>query len=192
MIKWMVSLLLMLTLAVYVSGCEKKETAEKSGGQQAASETANAGMGAAEEKSDAMESEAEETEEAEAPEQAEMEAPGEAEEGAAEEAASGAVDLASLASAGTLAVEGEGPGAAENKEGIAHFKEGHWDVAEKHFRAAIDANPELAEAHYNLALALDKMGNHGDATSHFGKALELAPDDPRISGSAILNKHLGK
>jgi len=186
MFKWMMSLMLMLTLAVYVSGCEKKETAEKSGGQQAASESADAGKDSGEEKSDAMESESE------APEQGEMEAPSEAEDGAPGEPAAGAVDLAGLATAGTLAVGGDKPGASENKEGIAHFKEGHWDVAEKHFRAAIDANSELAEAHYNLALALDKMGNHGDATSHFGKALELAPDDARISGSAILNKHLGK
>lgn len=185
MFKWMMSLMLMLTLAVYVSGCEKKETAEKSGGQQAASESADAGKDSGEEKSDAMESESE------APEQGEMEAPSEAEDGAPGEPAAGAVDLAGLATAGTLAVEGDKPGASENKEGIAHFKEGHWDVAEKHFLAALAVNEKLAEAHYNLALALDKLGNHGDATAHFKNALELAPGNVNISESQILKDHLG-
>lgn len=82
-------------------------------------------------------------------------------------------------------------GATENDEGVNHFQQEHWDVAKEHFMKAIAANAELAEAHYNLALALDKLGNHGDATNHFKKALALAPADPKIAGSQILQAHVG-
>lgn len=82
-------------------------------------------------------------------------------------------------------------GAAENEEGVNHFQQGHWDVAQEHFAKAIAANADLPEAHYNLALALDKLGNHGDATNHFKKALQLAPADPMIAGSQILQAHVG-
>ncbi|MCA9501303.1 MAG: tetratricopeptide repeat protein [Nitrospira sp.] len=82
-------------------------------------------------------------------------------------------------------------GAAENEEGVNHFQQGHWDVAQEHFTKAIAANADLPEAHYNLALALDKLGNHGDATDQFKKALELAPADPMIAGSKILQAHVG-
>ena len=89
-----------------------------------------------------------------------------------------------------LAPEGA-PGAAENAEGVEHFKQAHWDVAQEHFNKALAANADLAEGHYNLALALDKLGEHGEATNHFKKALELAPEDPRIKDSGILQAHIG-
>lgn len=59
---------------------------------------------------------------------------------------------------------------------------------------APSANGTLAEAHYNLdnlALALDKLGKHGEATAHFKMALELAPEDPKIRDSGILKTHVG-
>ncbi|MFQ5443559.1 MAG: tetratricopeptide repeat protein [Nitrospinales bacterium] len=101
------------------------------------------------------------------------------------------VDIGNLATGGALMAEETEAGASENNKGVAHYKEGHWDVAEKHFREAIEANSNLAEAHYNLALALDKLGNHGDATSQFKTALDLAPDNPKISDSQILKDHIG-
>jgi len=82
-------------------------------------------------------------------------------------------------------------GAAENDEGVNHFQQGHWDVAQEHFTKALAVNADLAEAHYNLALALDKLDKHGQATMHFKKALELAPADPKIAGSTILQAHVG-
>ena len=100
-------------------------------------------------------------------------------------------DVGSLAHGGALMAPAEAAGAAENNEGVGHYKEGHWDVSEKHFNKAIEAGPDLAEAHYNLALTLDKLGNHGDATNQFRKALELAPDNPKIKDSQILKDHLG-
>ena len=91
---------------------------------------------------------------------------------------------------GALMATAGDAGAAENDEGVSHYQQGHWDVAQEHFTKAIAANAELPEAHYNLALALDKLGNHGEATKHFKKALELAPDNPKIADSKILKAHV--
>lgn len=90
-----------------------------------------------------------------------------------------------------LMVPAETAGAEHNNEGLDHYQQGHWDVAQEHFQKAVEANPELPEAHYNLALALDKMENHGEATEHFKKALELAPANPLIAESEILQAHVG-
>ena len=75
-------------------------------------------------------------------------------------------------------------------EGIAHYNKAHWDVAEQHFREALNADPQSAEAHYDLALALDKVGNHTSAIEHFRKAQELGKDNPDIQNSDILHGHL--
>jgi Tfp pilus assembly protein PilF len=93
-------------------------------------------------------------------------------------------DTALMAPAGS-------PGRADNDEGVGHYKQGHWDVAADWSKKAIKADPNLAEAHYNLALSLDKMGKHEDATASFKKAAELAPTNPAIKDSPILKKHLG-
>ena len=89
-----------------------------------------------------------------------------------------------------LATDGA-TGAEENAEGVNHYQQGHWDVAQEHFNKALAINPDLPEAHYNLALSLDKLGNHGEATNHFKMALNLAPEDPRIKDSGILKAHVG-
>ena len=83
------------------------------------------------------------------------------------------------------------PGRADNDEGVGHYKQGHWDVASDWFKKAVKADPNLAEAHYNLALSLDKMGKHEDATASFKKAADLAPTNPAIKDSTILKKHVG-
>ena len=82
-------------------------------------------------------------------------------------------------------------GRADNDEGVGHYKQGHWDVAADWFQKAVKADANLAEAHYNLGLTMDKMGKHEDATTHFKKAAELAPDKPAIKDSPILKKHIG-
>ncbi len=81
-------------------------------------------------------------------------------------------------------------GRMDNDEGVGHYKQGHWDVAEGHFRKAMKADPNLAEAYYNLGLALDKMGKHDEATAEFKKAAELAPTNAAIKDSPILKKHI--
>jgi Tfp pilus assembly protein PilF len=82
-------------------------------------------------------------------------------------------------------------GREANDEGVGHYRQGHWDVSEGHFRKALKADANLAEAHFNLALALDKMGKHDEATASFKRALELAPNKVAIKDSPILKKHLG-
>jgi Tfp pilus assembly protein PilF len=82
-------------------------------------------------------------------------------------------------------------GRADNDEGVGHYRQGHWDVSADWFQKAIKADANLAEAHYNLALAMDKMRKHEDATAHFKKAAELAPNKPTIKDSPILKKHTG-
>jgi len=77
-----------------------------------------------------------------------------------------------------------------NDEGVSHYQQGHWDVAMEHFQKAVKADPNSAVVHYNVALTLDKMGKHQDATTSFKKALELAPSDPAIKDSEILKKHV--
>ena len=79
----------------------------------------------------------------------------------------------------------------ENDEGLGHYQQGHWAVAMEHYQKGIKADPNSAVVRYNIALTLDKMGKHEDATASFKKALELAPNDPAIRDSEILKKHLG-
>lgn len=81
------------------------------------------------------------------------------------------------------------PGRTANDEGVTHAQQGHWDVAESHFRTALEADPNLAEAQYNLGLALDKQDKHEAASAAFKKAAEMAPGDIRITESPILKKH---
>jgi Tfp pilus assembly protein PilF len=80
--------------------------------------------------------------------------------------------------------------AQHNSEGIAHYEMGHWSVARDHFAAAIEADPNLAESHFNLALALDKLGLHSEATTHFKKAAELAPGNSAITQSSAYRSHI--
>jgi Flp pilus assembly protein TadD len=75
-------------------------------------------------------------------------------------------------------------------EGIEHYGKGHWDLAKKHFLEAEKADPQSAEAHYDLAIALDKSGNHKGATEHFQRAQTLGKDNMEIQQSEILKKHL--
>lgn len=77
-----------------------------------------------------------------------------------------------------------------NNEGIEHFNQGHWDVAKKHFTEAAKEDPKSAEAHYNLALTLDKAGDHKGATEHFKTAQNLGKDNHEIQDSDILKAHL--
>ena len=80
--------------------------------------------------------------------------------------------------------------AKHNAEGIEHFTMGHWDVARGHFEAAIKADPQLAEPHFNLALALHNLGLHQEATTHFKKAAELAPGNRAIADSRTFRYHM--
>lgn len=79
---------------------------------------------------------------------------------------------------------------AANNEGIEHYNQEHWDVAVGHFQKAVEADPNSAEAHYNLALALDKSDKHKEAAMEFKKAQDLGKDNPDIQNSKILLGHV--
>ena len=71
-----------------------------------------------------------------------------------------------------------------------HYQLGHWSVAKGHFEAAIEAEPDLAEPHYNLALALHKLGSHTEATEHVMLAAQLAPSYRAITESSLYQRHV--
>ena len=75
--------------------------------------------------------------------------------------------------------------------GIEQYNKGHWARAKKHFARAAKIDPASAEAHYDLALALDKLNDHVRAKGHFKKAYELGKTNAEIQGSDVLKKHLG-
>jgi Flp pilus assembly protein TadD len=91
-----------------------------------------------------------------------------------------------------LEVPAASPGAGHNSEGMKQYNMGNWKEAEMHFGEAVKADEKSAEAHYNHALALDKLGKHKEATAEFDQALNLAPDNKAIADSPILKGHLQK
>jgi Flp pilus assembly protein TadD len=54
----------------------------------------------------------------------------------------------------------------------------NWTQAEELFRAALDKDPERADAWRGLGYVLRKEGHGSDARTAYEKALELAPADP--------------
>lgn len=98
-------------------------------------------------------------------------------------------EISETATVAALAAPESSVGRAENKEGVTHAQAGHWDVAEGHFRKALEADPKLAEAQFNLGLALSKQDKHDEATTAFKKAAEMAPDNTMITESPILKEH---
>jgi Flp pilus assembly protein TadD len=62
-------------------------------------------------------------------------------------------------------------------EGVALMKARRYRDAQAKFEAALKANPQLAEAHNNLAFVLRKQSkaNFGRALEHYNEALRLNP-----------------
>jgi len=63
------------------------------------------------------------------------------------------------------------------KEGYALMKARRYGEAQAKFEAALKVNPQLAEAHNNLAFCLRKQSraNFGRALEHYNEALRLNP-----------------
>ncbi|MDX1411686.1 MAG: tetratricopeptide repeat protein [Nitrospirales bacterium] len=78
-----------------------------------------------------------------------------------------------------------------NLEGIEEYNRGQWELARKKFELALQADPQLPEAHFNLALTLHKQELHEQATTHFRQAGELAPNNKEMVDSTIYRNHLG-
>ena len=78
-----------------------------------------------------------------------------------------------------------------NLAGIQEYNNGRWEAAREKFELALQADPHLPEAHFNLALSLHKLELHDQATTHFRQAGKLAPQNKEIINSAIYRNHLG-
>lgn len=69
------------------------------------------------------------------------------------------------------------PGVAEYNAGVKQMKKGKFDKAQASFEAALEQDPEMAEAHNNLGYCLRKQGpdHHAEAMLHYDRAIELNP-----------------
>ena len=81
--------------------------------------------------------------------------------------------------------------AAQLDRGNQLFASRDWAGAEQAFRQTIAADAELAEAHYNLAVTLDRMGNQAEAKRHYIDAANLAPGNKIIWDSPPFRNHAG-
>ena len=74
-------------------------------------------------------------------------------------------------------------------EGSRLFREGQWEAARQQFQSAVQQQPDLAEAHYNLALSMDRMGDQAGAKKHYIEAANLAPGHKVIWNSPPLRRY---
>jgi Flp pilus assembly protein TadD len=61
---------------------------------------------------------------------------------------------------------------------VALGNEGDWDGAIAEYREALHLNPNNGNAHYFLAMALERKGNNEEALAEYRAAHELAPQNP--------------
>jgi tetratricopeptide (TPR) repeat protein len=75
-------------------------------------------------------------------------------------------------------VKQENPAIKAYNEGVDLMKAKKFAQAQAKFEAAIKANPNLAEAHNNLAFVLRKQGSQNFQLSleHYNKAIQLKPN----------------
>lgn len=78
--------------------------------------------------------------------------------------------------------------AAAMAEGDRLFRLNDWAGAAQAYQAAMIQQPALAEAHYNWAVALDRMGNKAEARTHYLEAANLAPGNKVIWDSPPLRE----
>ena len=79
--------------------------------------------------------------------------------------------------------------ATHNKDGLQLFAAGKIDLAGNAFQAALTEDPNMAEAHYNLAIILASRGSRDEAEQHFIEAANLAPGHKIIWDSPALRPY---
>lgn len=87
------------------------------------------------------------------------------------------------APAGTSAVVSQ-----QLEQGNQLFAQHDWVGAKQVYLATIQADPTVAEAHYNLALALERLGEKAEARKHYVAAANLAPGNKVIWDAPPLRK----
>jgi len=88
------------------------------------------------------------------------------------------------AAAGTSAVVSQ-----QLEQGNQLFAQQDWAGAQQVYLAAIQADQTLAEAHYNLALTLERLGEKAEAKKHYVAAANLAPGNKVIWDAPPLRKY---
>ena len=78
------------------------------------------------------------------------------------------------------------------EEGNQLFAQRDWAGARQVYLATIQADPTVAEAHYNLALVLERLGDKAEAKKHYVAAANLAPGNKVIWDAPPLRKFDGE
>jgi tetratricopeptide (TPR) repeat protein len=76
-----------------------------------------------------------------------------------------------------LAYQMVGSGAGDVRSGIAAAEDGDWQLARRHFSAAVEADANNHAAHYNLGVACEATGDLRLARRAYESALSLQPED---------------
>ncbi|MBA3966173.1 MAG: tetratricopeptide repeat protein [Nitrospirales bacterium] len=79
--------------------------------------------------------------------------------------------------------------AAAVTSGNGLFAKNQWEQAQAQYEAALKTHPTLAEAHYDLALTLDRLGKKAEATAHYKEAANLAPGNRVIWNAPPFHQH---
>ncbi|MEK6804116.1 MAG: tetratricopeptide repeat protein [Nitrospirota bacterium] len=88
------------------------------------------------------------------------------------------------AAAGTSAVVSQ-----QLEQGNQLFAQQDWAGAQQVYLSTIQADQTLAEAHYNLALTLERLGEKAEARKHYVAAANLAPGNKVIWDAPPLRKY---
>jgi Tfp pilus assembly protein PilF len=92
-----------------------------------------------------------------------------------------------LAPAGTSAAVSQ-----RLEEGNQLFAQRDWVGAKQVYLATIQIDPTIAEAHYNLALTMERLGDKAEARKHYVAAANLAPGNKVIWDAPPLRKFDGE
>jgi tetratricopeptide (TPR) repeat protein len=109
-------------------------------------------------------------------------------------AADAAAKATQYGGGGAGAAGGGGGGNADTlyNQGVILWNAGKIPEAKKQFEAAIQANANHAESHYQLGMALVNEGNTAGAATEFGTYLKLAPTGPNAATAKALMDQLKK
>ena len=74
-----------------------------------------------------------------------------------------------------------------NEQGTQAYQAREYEDAKKYFAQTVETVPQSGPAHYNYALALNKLGETDAARKQFVEAANLAPGDKIIWDSPVLS-----
>jgi tetratricopeptide (TPR) repeat protein len=98
-----------------------------------------------------------------------------------DQAATASAKAMELSGSGAAAGGGGGNADAMFNQGVILWNAGKIPEAKKQFEGAIAANPNHAESHYQLGMALVNEGNLAGAATEFETYLKLAPEGPNAA-----------